>query len=181
MEDLNIVQSNQGITLKGAEKLLMKKLRVSKVKNCQTFNYCGIVVEKIKNFLIQHSIIEDSDSGFMIKTSDGIIEDSKAIKVIRPSSNTNGGGLFVLGGNIKTINLDLIGNEASNGGGFYCGSAKLSMIGGKIYENKALSGGAGQCLESHCKFSISGADIQKNKQKQQSKCIGIPNSLEKLF
>ena len=127
-------------------------------------------------------MVTESEGGIKITKSNGIIENSQITKIKSRFTSSYGGGLYLTSSaQIRTKNLDLIGNSASVGGGFYCGTATLNMVGGRIHQNTASTAGAGQCDSTSCAFFSVGVDFKDNKP-TGSNCRGIPisNKLQKI-
>jgi hypothetical protein len=59
-------------------------------------------------------------------------------------ANSNGGGLYNAGGEVKLVNSTFTGNKATNGGGLYTNAGKVSLVHTRFTENIATSGDASQ-------------------------------------
>ena len=178
---LQLSNARAGLSVDGA-KVYMKNVILDTIQYCFRLNSCGVSIFFTEDFVIESTSVKSADYGFQIYKSKGVIINSNAINNKRASGtfNQNGGGIRVIEGTVKMINVDLINNSVGqSGGGFHCEKSTLDVYGGKIQLNRALSGGAGQC-DSECKFFAVGVDIKENSEREPSKCNGISNVLKKL-
>ena len=122
----------------------------------------------LNGYEIRRNLPEAVEDGQIFHIKDGSLtitdtsEDQNG-KITGGNNTDNGGGFYIVGGNLCLKGGSICGNKAIEyGGGIYITEAKLVLDGGSISNNSAERGGGGILVHEDGEVTIENGDISNN-------------------